>query len=133
MSQSVQAVEQDEQAVGQIIKENVVTQGLLLGSSQVRFDFEPSKFSPRTAKVSFTPPPGMQGDPHIVLQEFNVEYTDTDFELQILQVALKIEGTTAICTATLRDKNGGPNKAGQQWTGTVLGLVLFFGTPPPPA
>jgi len=124
MSQSNQVVEQDEQAVGQIIEENAVTGEVLLGSSRVIFNFDPSKSSPRTARVPFTPP-GKTKNSYIVLQGFNVEYTQTDFELQVLDVSLSIEGQTAICTATLRDKNRSPN--GPEWKATVTGLLQHFG------
>lgn len=125
MSQSSQAVAQDNQAVGQIIGENAVNQGQLLRSFPVNFDFTRSKSSTRMVRVPINPPQGTLA--LIVLQGFNVSYVDEDYELENLQVSLRIEGEEAVCTGTLRDRNGGgPNNSGREWQGLVTGLVMFF-------
>lgn len=115
---------QTEQAVEQIAEQNAVTGGQLLGSVRLPFSFDRSKTSTRTISIPFAPPPGTKVS-HIVLQEFNVMYVDEDYEIQNLQIALRIQGTQALCTATLRDRN----ENSREWRGSVTGLLMYFGTP----
>jgi hypothetical protein len=110
MSQTAQAVE------------TAVAAQSLLGSHRAKFTFPSDKTSTRTAQSSFNPPSGTQSA-LIALQEFNVAYSDSDYELKDLQISLSTTNTQATCTATLRDKN----LNGQLWEGTVVGLVMFFG------
>ena len=115
---------QTEQAVEQIAEENAVAGGQLLGSFRLPFNFDRSKTSTRTITIPFTPPRGTAVS-HIFLQGFNVMYVGEDYEVENLQVSLRIQGTNALCTATLRDRNGGDN--GREWQGSVTGLLLYFG------
>lgn len=110
MSQSPEAVE------------TAVAVQSLLGSRAVTFTFLSDNKSTRTERQPLNPPRGTEST-LIALQGFNVEYTDEDYELQNLQVSLSTSGTTAICTATLRDRN----ENGKRWEGSVVGLVTFFG------
>ena len=110
MSQSPEAVE------------TAVAAQSLLGSTSVTFNFPSDKTSTRTVQQSLDAPGGTESA-LIALQRFNVAYSDTDYELQNLQISLSTSRTTATCTATLRDKNNN----GQAWEGTVVGLVMFFG------
>jgi hypothetical protein len=111
MSQSPEAVE------------TAVAVQSLLRSESVTFTFRSDRKSTRTEDQRLDPPSGTNSI-LIALQGFNVAYTDSDYELQNLQISLSISSTTAICTATLRDKNNN----GQAWEGTVVGLVTYFGT-----
>jgi hypothetical protein len=95
----------------------------MLGSQTVTFVF-PSNTGMRTERASLNPPHGTEST-LIALQGFNVEYTDEDYELKNLQVSLSISGKTAICTATLRDRQTGTSA--KRWEGSVVGLVTFFG------
>ena len=68
-------------------------------------------------------PPNGTGSTFIALQGFTIGYSDDDYELQNLQASLNVSGKTAMCTATLRDRNDN----GKKWQGMVVGLVTFFG------
>lgn len=102
--------------------ETAVAAQSLLGYQQVTFVFPSDKTSVRTVTQPLSPP-GKPGSSLITLQGFNVEYTDDDYELKNLQVSLSTSGTTAICTASLRDRN----ENGKKWEGSVVGLVTYFG------
>lgn len=110
MSQSPEAVE------------TAVAAQSLLGSRAVTFNFPKDKISTRRITQVLNPPSGTKSA-LIAVQGFDLRYTETDYELQNIQVSLSSSSTTAICTATLRDKNDN----GQFWEGTVEGLVMFFG------
>ena len=125
MSQSVQAV---EQGVGQVIEENLMAQGQLLGITPASFTFDKSPTSTRTVPFRFSPPNGNDVSTIIVLQSFNVGYSEEDYEIENLQISLRVGKDTngnpsAFCTATLRDRNFDT----REWQGTVTGLLMFFG------
>jgi hypothetical protein len=111
MSQSAQAVE------------TAVTAQSLLGSQDVTFPFPSDKTSTRTVRRTLDLPNGNVSTTLIALKGFNVGYVDEDYELENIQVSLSVEGKTAICTATLRDRN----EDVREWQGTIVGLVTFFG------
>jgi len=104
------------------VTETAVTAMSLLKTEEAVFDFPSDKTSTRQVLYALTPPLGAEVA-LIALQGFAVGYTDTDYELQNLQISLSTTTTIATCTGTLRDKNNN----GQAWNGKVIGRVTYFG------
>lgn len=96
----------------------------MLGTYQVQFSFPSSTTSTRTVSVPIQNPPNGVVTTTIMLQSFDVFYSDNEqYGYGRLQVAQSVGGTQASCTVTLRDNHLNERK----WEGTVMGLVTFFG------
>jgi hypothetical protein len=102
-----------------------VTAQSLLGSQPVKFVFLADTTNTRSKELPLRPPSGTTST-FIALQGFTMGYTDEDYELQAIQVDLSVSDQTALCIATLRDRND-DHGIGRKWQGTFDGLVTFFG------
>jgi hypothetical protein len=105
---------------------------VLVGSESVTFNFpsdEDKHESTRRVVRTLTPPQGTQLV-SILQQAWNIRYSNGKqygfSELGInLSTALQGNQVDAVCVATLKDDK--LNDEDRNWTGSVIGVVQFFG------